>query len=192
MDTELQKFLSEFPSLNDADRKAIGDNLTTGSYKKGTVLLKEGQISRECFFVLKGCIRQYYVQDGEEKTTAFFTERQAISTSSYLNQSPSNHYLSCVEDSTCIVGDFMKEKEMYDAFPKLEEITRNMVEQDYGETQEKLSSFMTSTPEQRYLDLLEKRPGLLQRAPQHQIASYLGIKPESLSRIRKRILSKKS
>lgn len=128
MDKELKKFLSEFTMLNDEERNAIGKDLTVRNYEKGAVLLVAGEVSRECFFVLTGCIRQYYIQDGEEKTTAFYTERQAVTAfSSYTSQEPSSHYLSCVEDCTLIAGDFMKEKEMYQEFPKLEEITRAMV-----------------------------------------------------------------
>jgi CRP-like cAMP-binding protein len=65
-----------------------------------------------------------------------------------------------------------------------------MIEQDLGKANENLDAFITSSPEERYLNLLDKRPELLQRVPQHQIASYLGMTPESLSRIRKRVSKK--
>lgn len=155
-------------------------------------MLREGEVAKQCFFVLEGCIRQYYLVDGEEKTTAFYTEEQgAVSFTSYVNQSPATHYLSCVEDCVLIVGNPTEEQEMYRTFPKLVEFTRLLVEQDYGKTQEQFASFITSSPEKRYRDLLKDRPSLLNRVPQHQIASYLGMTPESLSRIRKRIAAKK-
>jgi CRP-like cAMP-binding protein len=192
MEPELLNFLSHIPFLNEEERNAIAADLTVRRFKKGTVLLKEGEISSECYFVLKGCLRQYYLVEGEEKTTAFFTEQQAVTSfASYTEQTPSSHYLCCVEDVTLIVGNFSQEKAMYQKYPKLALITRSMMEQDYGKTQEQFAAFITSSPEKRYLDLLENRPDLLQRVPQHQLASYLGITPESLSRIRKRILAKK-
>ena len=79
---------------------------------------------------------------------------------------------------------------MYKRFPKLEAIAGTMMELNSGMAQEELASFITSSPEERYMNLLENRSDLLNRVPQHQIASYLGMKPESLSRIRKRIVSK--
>jgi CRP-like cAMP-binding protein len=141
---------------------------------------------------LKGCVRQFVIIDGEEKTTVFFTEEQAVAFfSNHAEQRASKYYLSCVEDSTLIVGNLDLEQEMYQKFPKLAPITRAITEKDYGKTQEILASFITSSPEERYVNLLKTRPELLQRVPQHQIASYLGMTPESLSRIRKRVSEKK-
>jgi CRP-like cAMP-binding protein len=131
--------------------------------------------------------------DGEDKTTAFFTENQTAGSSiSYIEQTASNHYLSCVEDSMLIIGDPHREKMMFEKYPALESITRVMIEQNLGKTSENFDFFITSSPEERYLNLLDKRPELLQRVAQHQIASYLGMTPESLSRIRKRISRKTS
>ncbi len=76
---------------------------------------------------------------------------------------------------------------MYQKYPELEKVTRSMLELSIGETQDETALFMSSTPEQRYLRLVQKRPSLINRVPQHQLASYLGMTPESLSRIKKRI-----
>ncbi|MEZ4772484.1 MAG: Crp/Fnr family transcriptional regulator [Bacteroidia bacterium] len=187
----LLAFVSKFPQFSDEEVKLIVENLVVEEYKKGTILLKEGEVSTQCYFILKGCIRQYFQMEDDEKTTAFFTEEQAVvSFASYSAQIPANHYFACVEDCTVIVGDFEKEKEMYQKFPQLQALTRTMMEQDFGRTQENFATFITSSPEERYRHLLEKRPELLHRVPLHQIASYLGITPESLSRIRKRLAAK--
>ncbi len=77
---------------------------------------------------------------------------------------------------------------MFQVFPHFESICRVAVEDELGKNQEKLASYIIKSPEERYLELLETRPDLLDRVPQYQLASYLGIKPESLSRIRKRIM----
>jgi CRP-like cAMP-binding protein len=90
-----------------------------------------------------------------------------------------------------VVGSLDYEQEMYQKFPKLAALTRALMEQDFGKTQSAFVAFMSSSPEERYRKLLTDRPDLLGRAPQHQIASYLGVTPESLSRIRKRIFVKK-
>lgn len=192
LENELLKYISTFPSLTPEEAIAIAEKIPVRNVPKGTILLRADEVSGECYFVLKGCVRQYYVVDGAEKTTAFFTEAQAVvSVASYSSQLPASHYLSCTEDCILIVGDFNQEKTMYAEFPKLEVITRGMMEQDYGKAQETLAAFIISSPEDRYLDLQQTRPDLLQRVPQHQLASYLGVTPESLSRIRKRIALKK-
>lgn len=191
IDSDLLDFLSSFPELDKEERIAIGQKIPVREYKKGDTLVCEGEIPSECYFVLQGCVRQYYLIDGEEKTTAFFTERQAVAATNFIDQTPSKYYLVCVEDAKVIVGKIHQDEEMYKQFPKLVTITRVMIEQDFNNTREDFASFITSSPEKRYLDLLDTRPDLLNRVPQHQIASYLGITPESLSRIRKRIISKK-
>ena len=191
MDHEFLKYVALFPALSEADALAIAPYIDVQTYKKGTILLADGDVSTKCYFVLQGCIRQYTVVDGEEKTTGFFTEQQAaVSFRSFSQKIPCNHYFACIEDTTAIVGDPSTEQAMYQQFPMLESLTRSIMEQDLGKAQVEFAAFMTSSPEQRYRNLLATRPDLLQRAPQHQIASYLGVTPESLSRIRKRIAAK--
>jgi CRP-like cAMP-binding protein len=124
MKEELLKFVRQFPSITEEEAIAIASDLIARSCQKGTILLKEGEINKECYFVLKGCVRQYYLVNGEEKSTAFFTENEtAGSSNSYIQQTASNHYLSCVEDSILIVGDPHREKIMFKKYPILESIT---------------------------------------------------------------------
>lgn len=192
MNESLLRFIDKFDSLSKQEKQDIVDNLIVQTFKKGAVLLREGQIADICYFILQGCIRQYHLMDGDEKTTAFFTEEQAVvSFSSFSQQIPSTHYWVCEEETIALVGDLAQEQEMYQKFPKLNSITRELMEKDFGKTQEAFATFIASSPEERYLLLLKNRPDLLHRVPQHQVASYLGVKPESLSRIRKRISLKK-
>ena len=184
----LLSFLGTFDTLSADDVRVIADQILVRSFHKGDVLVQEGDLVTQCYFVLKGCLRQFRLLDGVEKTTEFYTEEQAaVFFTSQNSQTRSDSYLTCVEDTVVIVGEMGDEAEMYQQFPVLAEITRQMVERDFGRTQDRLANFMVSTPESRYLHLLQTRPNLLQRVPQHQLASYLGVTPESLSRIRKRI-----
>jgi CRP-like cAMP-binding protein len=188
MTVVLQHYLDKFPVLSQEDKQALLALLPVRAYPKGMVLLAAGEVARACYLVLQGCIRQYQLQDGQEKTTAFFTEEQAaVSFTSYIEQVPCNHFFVCAEDVVAIVGSPEQEREMYSQFPKLEGLTRLLMEQGLGKQQEEFAAFMTASPAQRYQRLCETRPDLLQRVPLHQISSYLGVTPESLSRIRKRI-----
>lgn len=187
----LEAYLAGFDKLTEAERREMGTLLEVVTLPKGSMLLREGEIASRCYFVLKGCVRQYHLADGEEKTTAFFTENRAVvDFMGYTQQVPGKHFWVCLEPCTLLVGDQASERRMYERFPALEAITRNLMAQDYGRTQEAFAEFIASSPEQRYRRLLETEPALFQRVPQRLLAGYLGISPESLSRIRKRILGK--
>ena len=187
-DLALQEYLAQFPELEAADRATLVELLRVEAFEKGRLLIAAGTVADTCYMILQGCVRQYHLQDGLEITTAFYTEGQAVvAFTSYTTGEPCAHAFACVEDCLLIVGHRDQEQVFYNRFPKLGLLTRVMVGQDFGRQQEAFASFIAASPEQRYQHLLDTRPDLLRRAPQHQIASYLGVTPESLSRIRKRL-----
>jgi CRP-like cAMP-binding protein len=185
-------FISKYVSLTDEEKNAIISLDIFRSVKKGTTLLTEGQRSKESYFVLKGCIRTYYIIDGEEKTTDFYTEMDALTPHCVTTKAPSGYFVSCTEDSILLISNSDMEAEINGKFPKFETMCRVLSEQLLAKERMDFDEFKTSSPEKRYLNLLQSRPDLIQRVPQHQLASYLGIKPQSLSRLRARILEKKS
>lgn len=189
---DLHSFITTFNMLTPQEVDTIVDGTNIQAFSKGNVLLKEGQVSDKCYFVLKGLIREYYLKDGEEKTTAFFTENEPVNSfTSNNSKSPSRSYLECIEDCILTVGTDDIIEAMCKKVPRLENLMRVEVEKNAGKFQDEYAAFIMSSPEERYVSLLEKRPGLMNRVPQHQIASFLGVKPESLSRIRKRLLTAK-
>jgi len=190
METILFDFISKYISLTEEEKNALVSLDIFHSVKKGKILLEEGQKSKESYFVLKGCIRTYYVVDSEEKTTAFYTEMEALTPPCVITKTPSEYYVSCIEDSLLLISNSDMEVEMNTKFPKFDIMCRKFSEELLAKQRMDFDEFKTSSPEQRYLNLLQKRPDLLQRVPQHQLASYLGIKPQSLSRLRGRILEK--
>ncbi len=160
------------------------------TFKKGTTLLREGQIASVSYYVFKGCIREYYLKDGGEISSEFYTEGDAVSSDvSRINRVPAKHFWECIEDTTVSVLSFEAEKELFTRFPKLESLCRLKSEEEFGKLRERMAFFSASSPEERYRNLMENRPDLLNRVPQYQLASYLGVKPESLSRIRGRLRS---
>jgi CRP-like cAMP-binding protein len=189
MANEIIKYISKYILVSKELEEAIIKSNFIKFFKKGTLLIEEGKISAECFFILKGCVRRYYIKDGEEKTTEFYTEEQAIPSNVIDKKNTANYFLECVEDTISAVSSPELEAEMYQKFPSLESLTRVMNENIMVKYVETFAEFKMASPEERYLNFLKTRPNLIQRVPQHQIASYLGIKPESLSRIRKRIIN---
>lgn len=184
----LIQYMKRFSDLSESELRKLTINIPVSTFKKGTVLLHQGEVPDKCYFVLKGCVRLYGVdENGNENTFNFFTEEQSVTIfNQHTPDKISPYSLSCLEDCTLIVGDLSTEQEAYDMHPVLEELTRKMMEEDLGAMRDEFSSFISSTPEERYQNLVKKRPDLIDRVPQYQLASYLGIKPESLSRIKKR------
>jgi len=186
----LFEFISKYISLTEDEKNALLSLDIFRSVKKGTILLKKGQKSQDEYFVLKGCIRKYYIIDGEEKTTAFYTEMEGLTPHCAINNAPSEYFISCVDDTILIVANTDMGVELNTKFPKFQLMCGVLSEELLAKQQINFDEFKTSSPEQRYLNLLQNRPDLIQRVPLHQLASYLGMKPESLSRIRKRLLQK--
>ncbi|MBM7663589.1 CRP-like cAMP-binding protein [Solibacillus kalamii] len=186
----LKKYMSDFTSMSEDEQRAIAESLQIGKYKKGKYLLMQGNLSDiKCYFVLMGCVRQFFIDEsGKEVTSNFFTEEQAIPIINEKTQGELSKYsLVCVEDSILVVGDVTSESTMFNKYPQLEMMIRKMMEINLGEIQDQLGEFISSSPEERYKTILRQRPQLIERVPQHQLASYLGITPESLSRIKQRM-----
>ncbi|MGK0363880.1 MAG: CRP-like cAMP-binding protein [Saprospiraceae bacterium] len=192
MNNILFDYISKYMTLTDEEKKVIIDLDIFRQVKKGAILLEEGQKSKEGYFVLKGCMRKFYIIDGEEKTTNFYTEMEGEVPECVVTKSPSSYYLSCVEDSIISVSTPEMEADVFAKFPRFETLCRLVSEELLVKSQVSLDQFKNSSPDQRYKDLLESRPDLVQRVPQHQLASFLGIAPQSLSRLKGRLLKKKA
>ena len=179
--------------IQDDEFDFLSTNFSFKYMKKGALLLCEGEVQTTTLHNFKGCVRQYYLKDGEEKTTFFYTDDQGIyALSNFTQQTPSPYFLECVEDTLIGFTTLEQEKELYRRFPRLERLCRVETEFQLGIYQQMLAHYIMASPEERYLHLLDNRPELFGMVPQHQIASYLGVKPESLSRIRRRITERRS
>jgi CRP-like cAMP-binding protein len=187
---KIKALISNFKLLNKKEVAIIVEKTIAAEFEKGTLLLKEGQIPTKCYMVVEGCVREYIIKDGEEKSTAFFTEGDTF-TPQARDGKPSKYYWECAEDCTLTISDKNYEEEIRAALPRLDAVFQEIAIEKINKAKEEWTLFVTSSPEERYLNLLNTNPQLLTRVPQHQIASHLGIKPQSLSRIRKRLLDKK-
>jgi hypothetical protein len=112
---------------------------------------------KESYFVLKGCIRTYYVIDGEEKTTAFYTEMEGLTPPCVISKTPSEYYISCIEDNILIISNSDMEVEVNSKFPKFETLCRILSEELLAKQRIDFDEFKTSSPEQRYLNLITKK-----------------------------------
>ncbi|MBF4693382.1 Crp/Fnr family transcriptional regulator [Fusibacter ferrireducens] len=185
----LIQFMKKFTDMDEASLKELAKDVPIVVAEKGTVLLEQGEAPHHCIFVLKGCIRQYRVDEqGNELTSDFYTEEQWVTIFYERDRDHVSKFsLSCVEECTLVMGPADLKEAMFDQYSALKDMTYKMLEEKIGEIKGNLSGFMSSTPEARVKALQQNRPDLFQRVPQHQLASYLGLTPESLSRIKKRI-----
>ena len=191
MNRKFMEYLKNYTDANDEELEAAVDRIPVGYFKKGEKLITQGDWATRCFFVFQGCVRQYIIdEEGNEITSQFYTEHQSIAVFGGNGDIIASPYtFECMEDSFLLVGELEQQEDMYEAYPFLESLVRRMVEENMGNMMAAHVDFIGASPEKRYLDLLETRPDLMNRVPQHQLASYLGIKPESLSRIKKRVES---
>lgn len=189
----LVELMAELTPLSENEKMDIESSFPIKTFEKGALLMREGQIAKNAYYIIKGLVREYELVDGEEKTTAFYTEGQsAINFNSLANQTPSKLNFVCGERTTLAVLNSEKEKELYKKHPRFETFCRTGMEEMMGAKQNQLTEFITLKLEKRYEKLQRERPGLINRVPQYQIASYLGVTPEALSRMRSRLANKLS
>lgn len=177
------KSFNQHKTLTTSEEEAIRDSMEIEVHKKGSTLIKEGQAHANSYFVLKGCIREFSLVNSKEYTSHFYTEGEWI----IVESASAVYELVCLEECTLVKGNETKAQALFGAFPELEVISRKLVESSFMESQKNQLEFRSLSPEDRYLKMMETRASLFQRVPLYLIADYLGIKPESLSRIRKRL-----
>ncbi len=161
--------------------------------RKKQYLLQAGDVCKYLAFVSKGCLRSYSVDEkGEEHIVQFAIEDWWITDfKSFLTNEPADYNIDAVEDSELLLIDKASQDKLYKVIPKIEQYFRILLENSSTAAQKRISDFISASAEERYLNFLKTYPKLAQRVSQSQIASYLGIKPQSLSRIRKELSEKK-
>lgn len=155
-------------------------------YKKNEIVTSYHAVENYLYFIIKGSVRAYYSTIDKEISVAFRFENQFISSyASFLTREPSMQIMDVLEDSTLV-------RISYESTQKLikyrvgERIFRLNAEELFILKEEREVSLLMDTPDKRYNDLLTKHKDWFQRIPQHHIASYLGMSPETLSRVKKR------
>lgn len=175
--------------LIDSDEETIFLSVFKPMYlKKGDFFLKVGEVNNKLGFVVEGLVRYFVYKNKEESTIEFSKEGEFIAEyQSFLNQSESIQAIQAIEDCTILVTDFEGLQIIYNKTKNGNLIGRIVIEYRFGHLMRQLLSIYMHNPEERYLQFLKSFPDLVQRIPQYYIASYVGVKPESLSRIRKRL-----
>ena len=160
--------------------------------RSGEYFLEEGQLCRYVGFIEKGLVRYHMNDNGDEKTLYFNKEGEFVSNyQSFIPREPSNTSIQAIEDTALQVISYADLQQLYSGIREGEKLGRLAIEHVFLSSMQQLKSFYKDSPAERYQQFLRSYPDLAQRIPQYYIASYVGIKPQSLSRIRKRVLIQK-
>lgn len=183
--------IRKFVTISDEELADVSGYFTFQAVKKKENLLKEGQVCKTSYFVLKGILRKFFVNDkGVEHTTEFAIENWWMTeTFSYLNQSPTEFYIQAVEPTEVLQIQRERLDSLLATHPIMEKYFRQVYQKAYAAAQMRIKFQYEHSREALYHFFREKQPEFLQRVPQYLIASYLGFTPEYLSEIRKKTIS---
>ncbi len=152
---------------------------------KRSVILKEGETCNRMFFIEKGFVRAFYYKQEQEVTSWFMQEDEfIISVYSFFNQKPSKENIELLEDSVLISIKFSDLQQIYKKFPEFNYVGRVLTERYYCLSEERLITMRMQSTREKYDMMMQTYPEIFNRAPLKYIASYLGMKPETISRLR--------
>jgi CRP-like cAMP-binding protein len=184
--------ISHFIQMTALEEEIVNELFTPLYLGLGEHFLEQGNICRYVGFIEKGLVRYFINVDGSEKTIYFNKENEFVCNyQSFLPRIASNTSIQAVEASVLRVISFENLQRLYSGVKEGDKFGRRAIEYVFLSGMEQLKSFYTDSPTERYQQFLSSYPDLAQRIPQYYIASYVGIKPQSLSRIRKKLVAKK-
>lgn len=193
MKKEVLNNLKKFINVNNKEGDAFLDILSEKNLSRKDLLIREGQICDFAVFIFSGSLRYYYIQNGEDCTGQFFFENGWYSDyESFLSGKPSIQNIEAMEKTLLYSFKKSELESLYLQFPVFERFGRLMAERAVLGLMKKNEIISLYTHEERYLKLIAERPKVIERVSLKYIASYLGMKPESLSRIRTRVSTNKN
>ena len=187
-----ENFNKKIP-LTNQEQEQIKNFLGVKKIRKKQYLLQEGDVCKNIAFVEKGALRAYTVNnDGVEHIMQFALEGWYISDLySFLTGEVATYNIDAIEDSELVLISRSAHDELLKKYPKYETFTRELITGAYVALQKRLNSIISKSLEERYEAFISLYPDIAKRVPQHMIASYMGLTPETLSRVRRRIASNK-
>lgn len=183
--------LDKFIIISDSEFAEILSFFEIRTIRKKENLLEEGQICKEHYFVLKGVLRKFFINEkGTEQTTEFAIENWWLTDNlAYEHQLKTGFYIQAVETSEILVITQKNQEQLLVQFPVLERYFRFIYQRAYAASQMRIKYIFSYSKDEFYFQLVKKYPEFVQRVPQYLIASFLGFTPEYLSEIRKKHFS---
>ena len=190
MYSQINKNISRYVSFEPKELEIFNSLLEHKTVPKKTILLHEGEMCDFEAFVIKGCIRKYYIDaNGFEVILQFAIENAWLSDISFsiYEKKPSRVFIETLEECEFFMFTPDTKEALFAKAPKFERAFRYLMQRNLAVTQERLFNTISKTATEKYLEFLELYPTLSQRVAQHYIASYVGISAEFLSKIRTKI-----
>jgi CRP-like cAMP-binding protein len=189
----IRYYKSLAPALKEDDLQALEEKLTLQHLKKGDYLVRQGEICRNVSFINSGLLRLFSIEDGREICKGFVRENDYVSEyTSFLTQQPALENLEALEYCEVVNLSYTNMQSLYKSNSVFEQFGRKIAEQLFILLSTHQTRLLALTPEERYTIILNTQPDIIQRVPQYMIASYVGVSPEHLSRIRKKLSQKTS
>lgn len=189
MTPNFKKYLSKNFGIDASAAKMCETLSRERMVKKGSILVRTGEICKDLYFVEKGLLRQYFIDKrGKEHVLYFAPENWLVEdrNSAHFNQ-PTDYYIEAVEDTSVLVLDSNFAVQLSEQYNESILDSDLLLHRHILQLQKRISLLLGATAEERYMDFMQTYPKMLQRVPQWMIASYLGITPESLSRVRRKL-----
>jgi len=179
--------------LTEEEQELIKNYLTVKKIRKRQYLLQEGDVCKSVAFVETGAMRLYRVnEDGSEHIVVFGLDGSFMTDLySFLTNEPSTYNIDAIEDTELVLITRSASDELRKSSPKYQEFIFQTTSEAYIQLERRISSTISLSLEERYKELTSNYPDIIRRLPQHMIASYMGLTPETLSRVRKRISTQK-
>ena len=190
-DLAILQHIERFVSLNEEEKNAFAEIVEERIVKRKSFIVQPGFVCKHQTHIVRGALRSYFITpDGSEHTIAIAIDDWWISDFySYTSQTPASLYVEALEDSVIQQISYDNVEGICDAYPRFERFFRLVAQKAFAYSQRRALSNIGKTAEERYLEYAEMYPQIIQRIPQYIIASYLGMSPEFLSKIRKKLAS---
>jgi len=183
---KLRQFFERAIPITDEQFEMVKKLFSARKVKKGHLLLHEGDMTKLDIFVASGCLRTYTIDNsGKEHIIQFSIENWWTGDLGVNSSAPAQCFIEALEDSEILVAESNSIEKLISLVPEMGTFYRTALQKSAAAKNERIVSSLSKTAEERYDDFLKKYPSVIQRVPQHMIASYLGVSPETLSRIRK-------
>ncbi|AZQ61697.1 Crp/Fnr family transcriptional regulator [Flammeovirga pectinis] len=181
--------ISQLIDISEIEWNSIKEVTVQEYFNAKETILDVGKIAKNIYFIKKGLIRSFYLLNGQEINTYFACDNQFISSyASFIAQQPSLEQLEAIVKTEVLSIPYEKLNALYKQHPKLEKLGRIIAEKNYLCVVDRTLSMQTKTAKEKYLEFIDKYDfKIINNVPQHQIATFLGIAPESLSRVRKQL-----
>ncbi len=189
---KLETFLKRKATLTEEQLALLPTLFRVKTLRKGEFLWRSGEIAQYGAFVAQGCLRSYLIDDkGREHILLFAPEDWWLSdTDSLVNNTPSAYFADAIEDSVVLLADLTAFQQLDAQLPAFGQLYRAGLQKRTEANNRRIAAALSNTAEERYLDFLKTYRTLARRVPQRMLASYLGVTPETLSRVRKRLAGK--